>query len=386
MVAGGVGEPTALLRKVIDTAPSGVEIFVGLSHSQVLSEPGEAPLLSFGALGPLNRPPNRGRVGILPYPYDDLPRALINRGGDRVVLLMQVAPADRHGRHSLGFAVDYCYELVDRARLVLVEVNDALPSTDTPTLSAADLEVAERSCRPLPMVAGAVVTPIHERIAALIADRIPERATLQLGLGSVPSALGRALAGLRDLKVRSTLAGDWLHDLRRAGCLADDEDSVVISEAAGSEALYAMVAGESVRLRPVSEVVGPMARGEIERLVAVNSALEVDLTGQINAEQIGSVYRGAIAGHPEFMRAAGRSPGGLAVVALGATAGGGSISRIVDALEPQAVTTPRSSVDLVVTEYGLADLRGRTLSERRELMISIAAPQFRAALRQKGRQ
>ncbi|HVW44334.1 MAG TPA: acetyl-CoA hydrolase/transferase C-terminal domain-containing protein [Amycolatopsis sp.] len=377
VVAQGVGEPTPLLQELLAAAPRGIEVFVGLSHSDALAAPVRVPLLSFGALGPLGKPPHRGSVDVVPADFDDLPRVLRNRGRD-LVLLMQVTAAGPDGRHGLGMAVDHTYELIGQSRRVVAEVNSQLPDTSAPRLAPSTFDALVPGSRALPVVPAPAIGEPHRRIAEYVAELVPDGATLQLGVGAVPAAIGRCLVGRRDLAVRSTLVGEWLLDLAVAGALRPD--SVVISEAAGSPELYKYVAESAVRVRPVREVTGPAAAGAVERFVAVNSALQVDLTGQVNAEEIRAGFVGAIGGQAEFLRAAQRSPGGLAIVALPAAAG--RHSRIVRRLDPPTVTTARSHVDLVVTEYGVADLRGRSLRERTESLISVAAPEHRAALRE----
>lgn len=378
VVAQGVGEPTPLLQELLALDARDIEVFVGLSHSRALDRPTALPLLSFGAMGPLNRPPHRGSVGVIPAHYDDLPRLLPLRGRD-LVLLMQVTTPDAYGNHNLGMAVDYTYELLSQARLVLAEVNSQLPVTSAPCLPGSAFGVTIQTSRPLVEVPGPRVEETHRCIAALIAKLIPNGSTIQLGIGSVSAALGHALGAHRELAVRSTLVGDWLLELVQAGAVRRGTDAIVISEAAGSPALYEHIATSAdVRLRPVRDVIGPAARGEVDGFVAVNSALQVDVSGQVNAEEIPSRYVGGIGGQAEFLRAAQRSRGGLSVIALPAMAG--ARSRIVRNLSPSAVTTARSGVDLVVTEYGVADLRGRALRERAALITAIAAPEHRAAL------
>lgn len=378
VVAQGVGEPTPLLERLLVEAPADVEVFVGLSHSTALA--GDAPiaarLLSFGALGPLGRPPRRGTVEVVPAHFDDLPRVLPRRGRDLVVLV-QVAAADPTGAHSLGVAVDYTWELCGRARAVVAEVNAALPVTTAPSLPGSRIDARVTTARPLPVVTTPEVTATQARIAEHVARLVPDGATLQLGVGATATAVARALHDHRDLAVRSTLVGDWVLGLDRAGALRDD--AVVISEAAGSPELYDHVATARVAVCPVPDVVRPLAAGEVERFTAVNSALQVDLTGQVNAEVLPAGHVGAVGGQVEFLRAAQRSPGGLAVVALPATAGGHS--RIVPRLTGATVTTPRSTVDLVVTEHGAADLRGRSLRERADALVAVADPAHRDTLR-----
>ncbi|TVT26111.1 acetyl-CoA transferase [Amycolatopsis acidiphila] len=379
MVAQGVGEPTPLLEELLAAAPPGIEVFVGFSHSDALAAPVRVPLLSFGAMGPLGKPPHRGSVEVVPAHFDDLPRVLPHRGRD-LVLLMQVTAAGPDGKHGLGMAVDHTYALIGQSRCVVAEVNSQLPDTSAPRLAPSTFDALVPGSRALPVVPAPAIGEPQRRIAEYVAELVPDGATLQLGIGAVPTAIGRCLVDRRNLAVRSTLVGDWLLDLASAGALRPGPAAVVISEAAGSPELYKYVAESAVQVRPVREVTGPAAAGAVENLVAVNSALQVDLTGQVNAEEIRAGFVGAIGGQAEYLRAAQRSAGGLAIVALPAAAG--QHSRIVRRLDPPTVTTARSHVDLVVTEYGLADLRGRSLRERTESLISVAAPQHRAALRE----
>lgn len=377
VVAQGVGEPTPLLEELLAAAPDGVEVFVGLSHSAALTQPSPLPLVSFGGLGPLGRPPHRGQVEVIPAHFDDLPRVLPHRGRD-LVLLLQVTEADTDGLHGLGMAVDHTYALLDRARVVVAEINAELPESTAPRLPASLFDAVLHTSRPLPTVHPPVLDAACERIAGHVAARVPNGATLQLGLGAVPSAVAHHLTEHRDLAVRSSLVGDWLLDLSAAGALRAGPDAIVISEAAGSPELYKFVAESGVRVLPVREVAGPAAAGAVDQFVAVNSALQVDLTGQVGAEEVPAGYIGGIGGQAEYLRAAQRSAGGLSIVALPATAG--RHSRIVRPPEPLSVTTARSYVDLVVTEHGVADLRGCSLRERADLLVGVAAPEHQATL------
>jgi acyl-CoA hydrolase len=391
VVGQGVGEPTPLLERLLrdaGTVPD-VEVFVGLSHSRALTGDaartgtdgaGGPSLLSFGAMGPLARLAAAGGVSIIPCHFVDVPRLLRLRAPGRLVVLLQVSPADPGGRHSLGVAVDYTYELVEHARAVVAEVNERMPVTSAPTLPGSAFAAVEHTFRPLPVVAPPTVREVHRRIAGHVAGLVPDGATIQLGVGALPSVMGEALSARRGLRVHSTLAGDWLLDLARAGALDDGPGAVTISEAAGSAELYRYVAaGSPVLIRPVCELNRPALPAGVERFVAMNSALQVDLTGQVNAEEISSGYVGGIGGQPEFLRAAQRSEGGRSIIMLPATAADGRESRIVRRLHGGTVTTARSGVDYVVTEYGVADLRGRSLDERAEALLAVAAPHHRDA-------
>ena len=391
VVGQGVGEPTPLLECLLRDggAIPDVEVFVGLSHSRAFT--GDAvrggaggaaapSLLSFGAMGPLARLAAAGGVSIIPCHFVDVPRLLRLRAPGRLVVLLQVSPPDAGGRHSLGVAVDYTYELVEYARAVVAEVNEGMPVTSAPTLPGSAFAAVEHTSRPLPVVAPPRVSEVHRRIAGQVAGLVPDGATIQLGVGALPSVVGEALSGRRGLRVHSTLAGDWLLDLARAGALDDGPGAVTISEAAGSTELYRYVAaGSPVLIRPVCELNRPGLAAGVERFVAMNSALQVDLTGQVNAEEIPSGYVGGIGGQPEFLRAAQRSEGGRSIIMLPATAADGRESRIVRRLHGGTVTTARSCVDYVVTEYGVADLRGRSLDERAAALLAVAAPHHRDA-------
>lgn len=384
VAAQGVGEPTELIDAVLHSShlPPEVELFVGLSHSEALKDGNCAPvpLVSFGALGPLAAAASSGRLSVIPCHFSDLPRALDVRAPGRLVLLVQVAPPDEDGYHSLGVAVDYTWELIATARAVIAEINDQVPVTSAPRVHRSAFAATVSSSRPLPEVRSPQVNEIHHRIARKVARLVEDGSTVQLGIGTLAAAVGQALTDRRQLRVHSVLAGEWLLALARSGALSQDPKSITISEAAGSSALYDHVVSHDVAFRAVDDVMRYVTTQRIERFVAINAALEVDLTGQVNAEQLETGYVGAIGGQPEFLRAGHLSPAGKSIVMLPSTAGNGAKSRIVRQLQGNTVTTPRSVVDFVVTEHGVADLRGKTLTARAEALAAVAAPEHRAGL------
>jgi acyl-CoA hydrolase len=384
VVQQGVGEPSVLTEQLIHagTAIPGLEIFVGLSHSDVFTKDtaGSLELLSFGAMGPLASLAAAGRVSVIPCHFADIARVLARRASGRLVVLMQVSSPDPDGYHSVGLGVDYAYELVGQARAVVAEVNQQLPVTSGPRVHTSAFTAVVRTSRPPPVVRQATVLDVHRRIGALVAQLVPDGATIQLGVGSVSSVVGAALSSKRNLRVRSGLAGDWLLTLARSGALSDEPGSVVISEAAGSLDLYDFVVKSAVAIQSVREVSRPDLLSHVDHFVAMNSALQVDLTGQVNAEELDRGYVGGVGGQPDFLRAAQRSTDGRSIVMLPSTSDGGLKSRIVPRLDRGTVTTPRSGVDFVVTEHGIADLRGRSLRERTQALVAIAAPQHRESL------
>jgi acyl-CoA hydrolase len=232
--------------------------------------------------------------------------------------------------------------------------------------------LADSPARP----AAAAERAVAENVAAFV----PSGATIQLGVGALADAIARALHGRRDLLVRSGLVGDWLVDLDEAGALADSPGSCVTGIALGTDRLYKFLADSAkVRMARFDEHLAPAALAQCDPYVAMNSAIEVDLHGQANAEVVAGRYVGAVGGQVGFLRAARKARSGLAILALAATNSDGSTSRIVPAVSGP-VTTAQSDVDLVITEFGAADLRGTSYRERAERLIAVAAPQHRAAL------
>ena len=301
------------------------------------------------------------------------------------VLLLHLPPP-RDGHYSFGIAQEYLVPLVDRARLVIAEINDRVPWTyGERTLTEADIDIVVETSRPPATLAAARIGPAEEAIARTIAGLVEDGSTLQLGIGALPEALLRGLRGHRDLGIHSGVIGDGVADLMDAGIITNARKSVdagvtVAGLLLGSERLYRFAhLNPSVRLRQTANVHGAAPLARHDRFVALNAAIEVDLTGQINAEVAAGLYVGAVGGAGDFLRAAHLSKGGLPIVGLPSTGGRNAASRIVANLSGP-VSTSRADAGIIVTEHGMADLRGRTLRERRRLLIDIAAPEARAAL------
>jgi acyl-CoA hydrolase len=385
VVAQGTGEPTTLLEHLVAEAENlrDVEIFVGLSHTDVLRDERARmlSLLSFGAMGPLSALAAADRLSIIPCTFVDVPRLLTHRAPDRLVIAMSVGPASQSGTHSLGLSVDYTFDLLGVARAVVAEVNEQIPSTTAPSVPSTSITASIATSRGLPAPKRVATNDVHLAIAGHVATLVRDGSTIQLGVGAVPTVVGTALASLQRLRVRSTLVGDWLVGLSEAGALSGEPGSVVISEAAGSARLHRYAAGSDVLIRSVAEVTRADILAATDQFVSMNSALQVDLSGQVNAEELSERYVGGVGGQPDFLRAAQRSAQGRSIVMLPATTSDREASRIVARLHGDTVTTPRSGVDFVVTEHGVADLRGRSLAERARALISIAAPQHQPQLR-----
>ncbi len=365
----------------------GVRCFLGIGASDTL-RPEHADHLSFvgyGTGGTHRSLARSGVLDVLPVHFSQLP-ALFSTGRIAVdVAFVSLPPADSHGRYGLGIAEEYLPAVLDAARVVIAEVNDLVPRTRTGrVLSDADLDVVLHTSRPPAAVPAAVPGEVDERIAAHVAALVQDGSTVQTGVGAIPAAVLRSLADRRDLGVHSGLVGDEIVDLIEAGAVTGsaksrDRGLVVGGMLLGSQRVFDFAdRNPDVVLRDTGYTHDPEVLAGQSRFVAINSAVEVDLTGQINAEVARGRYIGAVGGAVDFLRGAHRSRGGLPIVALPATAGSGS--RIVSRLSGP-VSTPRADAGIIVTEFGVADLRGLPCSERRARMLAIAHPDHRDALR-----
>lgn len=378
----GAGEPipltSALAAQSEQLGP--VEAFCGLLLGDHLAtaRPDMLRLRSYGVLGA----PPQLPIDVVPCHLSAIP-ALLRDGLVRAdVVLIQVPPADEEGFHSLGVSVDYLADAVRVARVVLAEVNDQCPVTAGPVrIHRSRLAATVHTSRPLVTLPAPRAGEVERRIADRVAGLVPDGATIELGIGGLASAVGAALTGHRELRVHTGLIGDWLVDLAERGSLTRGPGAVAVGcTALGTERLYRWIdRNPAVELRPVTLTHGIAELARLPGYVAVNSALEVDLTGQVNAETVGGRYVGGIGGQVDFLRGAAASTGGLAVVALPSTARRGTRSRVVAALDGP-VTSARADVDVVVTEHGVADLRGRSLRERTAAMLRVADPAFRDEL------
>ena len=389
-------EPTALtLPLMAQRAEIGrFGAFIGISWSDAV-QPAFADCVSFVSYcgGGNNRLLARaGALDILPSHYSTLGE-LIRSGRLRVdVLMLQVSPSDAEGKYSMSLACDYLAPAVAVARVVIAEINDQAPWTCGPhALTAKDIDFAVHTSRaPLRAPPGRT-QPVEAAIARNVASMIEDGATLQIGIGTLPEAILGQLAHRRDLGLHSGAAGDAVVALARSGALTNARKNIdtgvgIAGVLMGSGTLNAFAhRNPALQLRSVDYIHSPAVLASIDKLVAINSAIEVDLTGQVNAEVANGVYVGAVGGAVDFMRGAQNSRGGLAIIALPSRTEGGSVSRIVARLGGP-VSAGRSDAALIVTEHGVADLRGLSLSRRVERMISIAHPEVRDRLARDARE
>ncbi len=382
-------EPTVLLKALQQQTQSvaGLSAFVGASFSTTLN-PAEIVhirLSSFGALGTNRRLVKAGLLDIIPChvglvgPY--IRQNLI--GCD--VVLVQVSPAGADGRHSFGLTGDYVRAAIDCARVVIAEINPNVPwMFGDAGLHPDDIDVAIEVDLPLVSVPPGRVADTDRAIADHAANFIGDGSVLQAGIGATPDAILQSLNDRRDLGVHSGMVGDGLVDLIERGVVTNarkpiDTGVSVTGALIGSDRLYRFAnRNPAIALRSSAYTHDAAVLASLPNLVTINSAVEVDITGQVNAEQIGDDYLGGTGGQVDYVRAGHRSDGGCSIIALPASARGG-ISRIVASLGGP-VTTARSDVDVIITEFGAASLRGQTLAERARRMIAIAAPEAREDL------
>ena len=383
------GEPTTLIEALIDQGRDigRLSAFIATSFSGLLTP--EATdgfsLSSMGAIGALRSLTKAHRLGVIPCHVSQV-GPMIGEGIIGCdVAFVQVSPPDANGDHSFGLISDYVRAAVSKARVVIAEVNDQVPFTYGELLPGARIDCAVQVSRPPVEVPPAKISETDEAIAGHAAAFVEDGSVLQTGVGAVPDAVLRLLHDRRDLGVHSGMLGDGLVELVEAGVVTNarkpiDTGVSVNGALIGTRRLYAFAdRNPGIRMCPTSYTHDAAVLARLDRLVTINSALEVDLTGQVNAEQTGSSYVGGTGGQVDFVRAGARSPGGHAVIALPSTAKGGTISRIAVSLSGP-VTTARSDVDVIVTEFGAAELRGRSLAERTRRLIAIAHPDFREEL------
>lgn len=383
------GEPTTLVEALIEQGRDipGLSAFIATSFSGLFT-PATADsftLSSMGAIGALRAMTKAGALQVIPVHVSQV-GPLISAGIIPCdVAMIQVSPADEHGNHSCGLISDYVRAAVDKARVVIAEINAAVPFTPGETIPASAIDVAIHVNRPPVQVAPAAIGPTDEAIARHCATYVGDGAVIQTGVGAVPDAILRLLRDRRDLGVHSGMLGDGLVDLVEAGVITNARKEVdpgvsINGALIGTQRLYDWAhRNPAIRMCATSYTHDAAILGRLSRLVTINSALEVDLTGQVNAEQSGTTYLGGTGGQVDFVRAGARSPGGRSIIALSASAKGGTLSKIVAQLSGP-VTTARTDVDVIVTEYGAAELKGQSLAERTRRLIAIAHPDFREEL------
>ncbi len=322
-----------------------------------------------------------------PVFLSDIPRLFSSGQLPLDVALIQVTPPDERGMVSLGVSVDVVKSAAENASLVIAQVNPSMPRTlGDSFLHVYSLDVLVPSDEPILERPPVEVTPETRQIAEYVAALIDDGSTLEVGIGRVPQALLEFLKHKRDLGIHTEMLTDGIVDLVESGAVtglrkALDKGKIVASFCLGTRKLYDYVDGNpAFAFHPTEYVNDPFVISQHDKMVAVNVALEVDLTGQVCADSLGTRFFSGVGGQVDFNRGAARSRGGKAIIAMPSTAKSGKVSRIVARLSPGAgVVTTRADVHYVVTEHGTAYLHGKSVQERALALISIAHPDYRAS-------
>ncbi len=393
-VHGGAATPSLLLDALVARAQELRDIGIIHIHTE-----GPAPHLAPGMaenfrhralfIGANAREAvNEGRADYVPVFLSDIPELFTTGIQPLDAVLINVSPPDAHGYCSLGTSVDAVHAAIHAADTVIAQLNASMPRTLGDSFVHIDqIDIGVEVDQPPHEHHIATVGEIERRIGEYVAEVVPDRATIQMGIGSISTAVALALRDKRDLGVHTELLTDPVIDLVEAGAVTGDakeinRGKIVTAFLMGSQRLYDFVDNNPmIEMRPVDYTNDTSVIRRFRRMTAINSAISVDLTGQVSADSIGTRFYSGVGGQMDFMRGAALAPEGQAIIALPSRAAGGAISRIVAVLAPGAgVVTSRAHVRTVVTEFGVAELFGRSIRERVSALIAIAHPDVRDEL------
>jgi acyl-CoA hydrolase len=333
---------------------------------------------------------NDGRADYTPIYLSEI-EGLFESGEMKIdVALLELSPPDSHGFCSFGVGVDTSLTAAKCARYVVAQINDQMPRTYGDSfIHVTELDAIVQDSRPLCAIKQTQITEMHKAIARNVAGLIDDGAVLQTGIGGIPDAVLPFLMDRKDLAVHSELVSDGVIPLIESGVITGalknfKPRKIILGFALGTKALFEFVDNNPIfEFHPTAYTNDPALIGRNDNMVAINSALQVDLTGQVCSDSIGSQFYSGIGGQVDFLRGAARSKGGKPIIAIASTAKNGTISRIVPTLSSGAgVVTSRGLIRYVVTEYGVAYLHGKTIRERAQALIDIAHPKFREELYQ----
>ncbi|MFZ3172400.1 MAG: acetyl-CoA hydrolase/transferase C-terminal domain-containing protein [Carboxydocellales bacterium] len=389
-------EPQTLIETLVEMSDrwEGLTLFTMVLGSPCLyARPELAPHMRVNTILPY--PPMReslasGQVIYHPYYLSQVP-TFINSGVIPAdVTLLQISPPDSRGNCSMGISVDFLPAAIGRSRLVIAEVNDQVPFTlGQGIIHVSKIDYIVETSRPLLQVIDEMCADqdILEAVAANVSQLVDDGATIQIGIGSLPNAIIRALKLKKNLGIHSGMISDGITDLVEMGvvnnsCKTINRGKIITTVILGTEKIYNWAKWNPIlEMHPVEYTHNFSVITKISQFTAINSAFQVDLTGQVNAETINGRQVSAVGGQVDFMSAATCSPAGKAIIALRSATGDAVTSRIVARLgQGEAVSTPRSYVDYVVTEYGIAVLKGKSINSRAKELIKVAHPKFRAEL------
>ena len=330
---------------------------------------------------------NAGYADYIPNYYRDIPK-IIRENYEYDAFCISVSPMDSHGYFSLATTCSYSEAMISKAKHIFVEVNAMQPRAVCNTqLHVSMVDAIVENSHPMPVLPGAKLDETSITIGNIIAEQIPDGACIQLGIGSIPDATGMALKTKHDLGIHTEMFTDSMVELIECGAVNNSRKQIhpgktVTTFAFGSQRIYDYINDNpAIMILPVDYVNDPNVICRNDNMISINAAIEVDLWGQVCAESVGTKHMSGSGGQVDYVRGACQSRGGKSFIAFASTAKGGTISKICPTLATGAVvTTSKNDVDYVVTEYGLAHLRGKSLGERAKQLIAIAHPDFRDQL------
>ena len=390
-----LGEPEAIMEALTDRALAGE--LTAVQHHMLLPfrkwrylEPelaGKITFVSWFTSANARKAVQEGRADFMPNYYYEVPRFWEEFIKPNVFYAM-VSPMDSHGYFSFGLAASEGRAQMSRADKIFLEVNPNMPRVlGDNFVHISEVDAICESDKPLPTIPDAVLGEKDLKIGAFVAERIPDGATIQLGIGSIPNAVGQNLKGKKDLGIHSEMFTDSMVDLIECGAVTNRKKSIdigksVASFAAGSKRMYDYLHDNpGVFFAPVSYVNDPRVISRNDDMISINACLQVDLLGQVCSESIGPANISGTGGQLDFVRGANWSKGGHTFICTYATAKSDTMSSIVPTLIPGAhVSTPKGDVDCIVTEYGVASLKGKTASQRAKALIAVSHPKFREEL------
>lgn len=399
-IGSGCGEPQLLVHALIGRAAElkDVEIVHLLTMGVAdYVKPEYAAAFRHNAFfvgGNVREAVNDGRADFVPIFLSEIPRLFSSGRLPIDAALIQVSPPDEHGFCSFGVSVDIIKPAAENAKIIIAEVNDQTPRTlGDSFIHVNKLTAVVESSTPILTLAREEFTEVHRRIGRNVADLIEDGSTIQMGIGAIPDAVLSFLHEKRDLGVHTEMFSDGVMELTEDGVITNEKKTlhpgkIISSFLMGGRKLYGFVDNNPIiELHPSHYTNDPFIVSQNFKMVAINSALAVDLTGQVCADSLGTRQYSGIGGQVDFVRGASRAEGGRAVIALPSSVKGDKLSRIVPILDPgSGVVTSRGDVHWVATEYGAADLHGKSFRQRAKALIGIAHPNFRESLERAARE
>ncbi len=390
-----VGEPATLLSALpMHQGLEGNRLFQMLSLHPVISiAPEKLKIISMF----LNKDERRAfydkEIDLLPNHFSDLP-AILKEISDQLVIMATVSPMNEDGYFSLGTNCDYISPLLPYAKKIILEVNNYMPFTlGENKIHVSKVDALFEHDQPLPETPAIPLREEDEIIGKKVAEMISNGDVLQIGFGSIPNAIMNFLTNHRDLTIFTEMIPDKVVDLVEAGAVTNSKNplhpgSMTATFAFGSNRLYDFIHNnDQVHMYPVDQTNNSCLISNIDQLVTINATIEIDFLGQCNSESIGGRFYSSTGGQGDFGIGARMSANGKGIICLHSTAKGGTISKIVPSLaKGSVISTSKNDVDYVVTEFGVAKLRGKSVRERAEALISIAHPKFRNELREKAKE